>query len=248
MDDSTLRLDEASARRLVLARAIDDVDIRGKLLSELEREQLEREALEASRGSPAAELDLAQYLEQRARKLLALVENRNPQLAALQDPEPWRRWLLWVLPLAAALGAALLDRIDNPQQVNMLSPPLLGVLAWNLGMYLLLLVAAFAPEAWQGKGLVAMVQRRLAGLPGHGRRTGRLRVDVSARFHQQWLQATARQQLLWFKQLLHLTAAGWALGLAVSIIVGGLVRLYRVGWESTLLDLGQVHAFLSALF
>jgi hypothetical protein len=249
MDDGTLRLDEASARRLVLARAIDDVDVQGKLLSEPEREQLEREALEASRGdSPAAELDLAHYLEQRARKLLAVVENRNPQLAALQDPEPWRRWLLWALPLLAAVAAALLDRIDNPQQVNMLSPPLLGVLAWNLCMYLLLVVAAFAPEAWQGKGLLAMVQRRLAGLPGHGRRTGRLRVDVSARFHQQWLQATSRQQLLWFKQLLHLTAAGWALGLAVSIIIGGLVRQYRVGWESTLLDLGQVHAFLSALF
>jgi hypothetical protein len=249
MDDSTLRLDEASARQLVLARAIDDVDVQGKLLSNVEREQLEREALEASRrASPAADLDLAQYLQQRARKLLALVENRNPQLAALQDPEPWRRWLLWVLPLLAALAGAVLDRIDNPRQVNMLSPPLLGVLAWNLAMYLLLLLAAFAPEPWRGKGLLALLQRRLAGLPGHGRRTGRLRVDVSARFHQQWLQATARQQLLWFKQLLHLTAAGWAIGLAVSIILGGLVRQYRVGWESTLLDLGQVHAILSALF
>src|SRR6478752_828780 len=133
MDDSTLRLDEASARRLVLARAIDDVDVQGKLLSELEREPLE-----ASRVSPAAELDLAQYLQQRARKLLAVVENRNPQLAALQDPEPWRRWLLWVLPLLAVVGGAVLDRIDNPQQVNMLSPPLLGVLVWNLTMYLLL--------------------------------------------------------------------------------------------------------------
>ncbi|MDB5859124.1 MAG: putative rane protein, partial [Ramlibacter sp.] len=190
----------------------------------------------------------AQYLQQRARKLLAVVENRNPQLAALQDPEPWRRWLLWALPLFAALAAAVLDRIDNPQQVNMLSPPLIGVLAWNLAMYLLLLVAAFAPDSWQGKGLLALLQRRLAGLPVHGRRTGRLRIDVSARFHQQWLQATSRQQLLWFKQLLHLTAAGWAVGLAVSIILGGLVRQYRVGWESTLLDLGQVHAFLSVLF
>ncbi|MCG2593646.1 DUF2868 domain-containing protein [Ramlibacter sp. XY19] len=249
MEDSTLRLDEASARRLVLARAIDDVDVQGKLLSEVEREQLEREALEASRRvSPAADLDLSQYLQQRARKLLAVVENRNPQLAALQDPEPWRRWLLWVLPLLAVIGGAVLDRIDNPQMVNMLSPPMLGVLAWNLCMYLLLVLAAVLPGKWQGKGLVAMLQRWMAGLPVHGQRTGRLRVDVSTRFHQQWLQATSRQQLLWFKQLLHLTAGGWAVGLAISIILGGLVRQYRVGWESTLLDLGQVHAFLSALF
>ncbi|HSV81979.1 MAG TPA: DUF3482 domain-containing protein [Ramlibacter sp.] len=249
MDDSTLRLDEASARQLVLVRAIEDVDTQGKLLSEIEREQLERDALEASRrASPAAGLDRAQYLQHRARKLLAAVENRHPQLAALQDPEPWRRWLLWVLPLAAmALGAAI-DRIDNPERVNMLSPPLLGVLFWNLAMYLFLLFSAFAPAAWQLHGPLSALQRWFAGVPVHGRRTGRLRLDVSARFHQQWLQATGRQQWLWAKQLLHLSAAGWALGLGISIVIGGLVRQYRIGWESTLLDPPQVHAFLTTLF
>ena len=249
MEDSTLRLDEASARRLVLVRAIEDVDTQGKLLSDVERAQLERDALEASRrASPASELDRAQYLQHRARKVLAAVENRHPQLASLQDPEPWRRWLLWVLPLGAVLLGAAIDRIENPQRVNMLSPPLLGVLFWNVGMYVFLLLAAFAPGGWQSRGPVAKLQAWITGVPGHGRRTGRLRVDVSARFHQQWLQATGRQQMLWWKQLLHLTAAGWAVGLAVSIVLGGLVRQYRVGWESTLLDPGQVHAFLSALF
>jgi len=249
MDDSTLRLDEASARQLVLVRAIEDVDTQGKLLSEIEREQLERDALEASRrASPAADLDRAQYLQQRARKLLAAVENRHPQLAALQDPEPWRRWLLWVLPLAAMALGATLDRIDNPERVNMLSPALLGVLFWNLAMYLFLLFSAFAPPAWQLHGPLAALQRWFAGVPVHGRRTGRLRLDVSARFHQQWLQATGRQQWLWAKQLLHLSAAGWALGLGISIVIGGLVRQYRIGWESTLLDPPQVHAFLTTLF
>jgi hypothetical protein len=249
MDDSTLRLDEASARQLVLVRAIDDIDTRGLVLSEIEREQLERDALEASRRASASpDLDRGQYLQQRARKLLAAVENRHPQLAALQDPEPWRRWLLWAAPLAACILGALIDRIDNPQQVNMLSPPLLGVLLWNLAIYVLLLAGAFLPASRNLRGPVAAVQRWLARVPGHGRRTGRLRVDVSARFYQQWLQATGRQQVLWGKQLLHLAAGGWALGLALSIVLGGLVRQYRVGWESTLLDLSQVHAFLRVLF
>ena len=248
MDDSTLRIDAASARQVVLVQAIDDVDSSGKLISEVEREQLEREALEASRGSSGTDLDVAGYLQQRARRVLAVVENRNPQLAALQDPEPWRRWLMWALPLAACLFAAAIDRIDNPQRVNMLSPPLLGVLFWNLAIYLVLLAALFLPQRWQGQGMLAAVQRWIVGVPGNGRRTGRLRADVTARFHQQWLQATGRQQLLWSRQLLHLTAAGWALGMALSIVLGGLVRQYRVGWESTLLDLGQVHAFLSVLF
>jgi hypothetical protein len=249
MDDGTLRFDEASARQLLLARAIDEVDTQGKLLSEVERDQLERQALEASRGgAPEAPLVPAAYLRERSRLLLTAVENRNPQLAALQDPEPWRRWLLWLLPLAACVLGAAIDRIDNPRSVNMLSPPLLGVVAWNLAMYLLLVAALFLPADWHQRGPLPAVQRWLAGIPRQGRRTGKLRVDVAARFHQHWLHASSRQQLLWARQLLHLTAAGWALGLGISIVLGGVVRQYRVGWESTLLDVGQVHAFLRALF
>ena len=85
MDDSILHLDEARARQLVLVRAIEDVDTQGKLLSEVEREQLEREALEASRRSAAGGVDFADYLQERARRVLATVENRNPRLAALQE-------------------------------------------------------------------------------------------------------------------------------------------------------------------
>jgi hypothetical protein len=37
-------------------------------------------------------------------------------------------------------------------------------------------------------------------------------------------------------------------GVAVSLLAGGVVREYRVGWESTLLDLPQVHALLRLLY
>lgn len=248
MEDSTLRLDEASARRLVLVRAIDDVDTQGKLLSEVERERLERDALEATRrATPSQDIDLAHYLQQRATRMLAAVENRNPQLAALREPEPWRRWAMGLVPLVACFIGAAIDRIDNPQQVNMLSPPLLGVVLWNLAVYALLAIGAFLPRRAQAASPLAGLQRWLAAA-GSRARTGRLRTDVSARFHQQWLQATGARQALWWKQLLHLAAAGWAAGLALSIVIGGLVRQYRVGWESTLLDVHQVHAFLSVLF
>lgn len=242
-----LTLDQAGARRLLLVRAIEEMDTDGKLLSAVERDQLERAALDGTR-SRTGEPDAAQYLRVRAGKVLAAVENRNPRIAALQEPEPWRRRMLWLLPLAACILGAALDRIDHPQQVNMLSPPLLGVLFWNLAAYVLLLAAALASGRWTGQGAAAGLQRWLAGVTGSGRRTGRLRADVLARFHRQWLQATGAQQAWWVKRLLHLTAAGWALGMALSIVMGGLVRQYRVGWESTLLDVGQVHAFLRFLF
>jgi len=246
MDDGVLLLDEASARQLVLARAVEDVDTQGKLLSAIEREEIEREALEASRSHAATGVDFGRYLQQRARRMLAAVEKRQPRIAALQDPEGWRPWLLLGLPLAACVIGAAIDRIDNPQQVNMLSPPLLGVLAWNLAVYALMALSLLLPRAPHLP--IAGLQRWLAGLPAPGRRTGRLHTDIRARFHEHWLRTTRDAQWLWFKQLLHLSAAGWALGLAISIVLGGIVREYRVGWESTLLGVGQVHAFLRALF
>lgn len=248
MEDGILHLDEASARQLVLVRAIEDVDRQGKLLSEVEREQLEREALASSRQAASGSVDPGEYLQQRAHRMLAAVENRNPRIAALQDREPWRGWLMAALPLAACVLGAAIDRIDNPHQVNMLSPPLLGVLAWNLAVYLLIAVSLLLPRAWSHGAPLAPLQRWLSGVPALGRRTGRLRTDVLARFHEEWLRAAGAQQWLWWKQLLHLSAAGWALGLAFSIVLGGVVREYRVGWESTLLGVQQVHAFLSALF
>lgn len=248
MEDGILHLDEPSARQLVLVRAIEDVDTQGKLLSEVERDQIEREALAASRHGSGGGIDFADYLQQRARRLLAAVENRNPRVAALQDREPWRPWLMAGLPLLACVLGTAIDRVDNPHQVNMLSPPLLGVLAWNLAIYVLIVAAALLPQAWSVRAPWAGLQRWIAGVPGSRRRTGRLRADVFARFHQHWWAACGTQQWLWGKQLLHLCAAGWALGLAFSIVLGGIVREYRVGWESTLLGVEQVHGFLSALF
>jgi len=241
-----LTLDAPEARRLLLVRAIDEVDTQGKLLSGVEREQIEREAADASRGTDG-EPEPTAYLHARAERILTAVDNRNPQLAAAQHPEAWRRWILWVLPLGVCLLGAAIDRIDNPQRVNMLSPPLLGVLLWNIATYVVLLAGLLLRRRPQG-ALASTLQRWLAGVPGDGRRTGRLRPDVLGRFHLYWLQVAGRQQALWGKTLLHLTAAGWAVGLGLSILVGGLVRQYRVGWESTLLDLSQVHAFLSFLF
>src|SRR5690606_5886005 len=121
-----------------------------------------------------------------------------------------------------------------------------GVLFWNLGVYLFLFFALFVPPRPPPAAGPAL--QRWVATQAQGRRGGRLRGEVQARFQQLWLQLTARQQSLWWRQLLHLTAAGWAVGLALSIVLGGLVREYRVGWESTLLEVQHVHGLLRVLF
>ena len=241
-----IEVDEAGARRLLLARAVDETDTQGRLVGAVERDQLEREALEAT-GEPAQgrRLDAKAYLLARADRLLALLAHRQPGLLALQEGPPWQRWIGWGLPLLALVLGALADRIDNPRQVNLLSPPLLAFLLWNLAVYLLLVVMAVwprTPGAPRGS-----ILGRWAGAFST-RRIGGLRAAITARFRSSWWRFGGTLEGQRWRRVLHTSAAAWAVGVALSIAVGGLVREYRIGWESTLLDLPQVHAFLSLLF
>lgn len=244
MATHTVSVDEDTARQLLLARAIDEADPEGKLIGAAERDRIEEEALQEARARAERPQPL-DLLKPRAGRMLAVLAQRDPSLAALRQSEGWRAWLPWALALATLAAGALIDRIDHPQQVNMLSPALLGIVFWNLAMYLLLAAGALLPARWRP---LADWQRWLAQWPARERRAGRLRSMVRMRFHGHWFTAAGTAETLWWKHLLHLAAAGWAVGLACSVLAGGLVREYRVGWESTLLDLGSVHAILSVLF
>lgn len=237
-----IHLPEAQARRLVLAQALEAGDPEGKLVGRLEREQIERDALAAT-GDPARgePLDPKAYLLARTDRLLDLLSHRQPALASLQQPPAWQAWIAWALPLVALVAGALIERIDNPRQVNLLSPPLLAFLFWNLAVYVLLVVLALRTPG-PAKDGAGWWPRWFA------RREGGLRGQVARRFHEAWWQVAGPLEAQRWRRILHLSAAFWAIGVGLSIVLGGLVREYRIGWESTLLDLPQVHAFLSALF
>lgn len=245
-DDLTpdrLLLPEAAARRLLLAQAIDQVDTQGRLVGASERERVEQDALAAT-GDPARGQapDARAWLLARADRLLELVSHRQPRLAALAQPPAWQHWAGWILPLLALVLGGFIDRIDNPKQVNLLSPPLLAFVVWNLAVYLAILVMALWPRRKKEPRPSTWLSQLLE------RRTGGLRGDVAKAFGLAWVRHAGALEGQRWRRILHTSAAAWAVGVALSIVAGGLVREYRVGWESTLLDLPQVHALLRALF
>ncbi len=255
---ASLRLDEAALRDVLLAQGIEQLDTQHALVSAAEREALLADALRQAAPSPdASPARLEDVLRPWAEGMLRHAVAREPALAALREGLRRWRWAAWAAPLAALLAGLAADRIANAHRVDLLSPPLLLVLAWNLAVYGLL--------AW--KGLRRRMGTPQAGLPGGpprpvrwlhgwlqrgfrpGRRRGRgLLARIGADFHLRWLEHTGALQGARIDRVLHLCAAAGAAGLALSLLLRGLVVRYQFGWESTFLDAAQVHAIARVLF
>lgn len=244
-----MSMDEPSARRVILAQAIETADSQGKLLSEVERDQIDRQARLAAQagGAGRGQRTAEHFLDLRAQRVLQAVAQRTPAIASLQAIPASRRWLVIGTPLATLLLGALTERIADPHRVDLLSLPLLAIVLWNLLVYAVLVAGWFLPRRSRERPLLESVRRWGEGLREWRRRSGQLRADVTALFYLRWHRATSSLQLRRAAGMLHLAALGWGAGVAASLLVQGLVVQYRVGWESTFLDARQVHAILSVL-
>lgn len=241
-----MTLDEPSARRVVLVQAIETVDTAGSVIVSEERERIDDELHASHSASDARHPEpLAALLVRRAERLLALVQSRHPRIAALQEPAPWSRWLLLGVPVLTLLLGLLTDRIADPHKVDLLSQPLLAIVLWNLVAYLVMLVSAARPRRSEG-GLFDDLRRWAAGVRLRELAGGR-QEGIALMFLQQWQRVSAALSHWRVARMLHLAAAGWAAGVALSLIARGAVVEYQVGWESTWFDAAQVHAFLQVL-
>jgi hypothetical protein len=240
-------MDESAAHDVLMVKAIETSDHERRILSDDDRRYASRTARElaqwtaAERGqAPTADL----FLQKRAEQLLTRLSERTPAVAGMLRPRPWMRLAGIVLPALALLLGMLADRIGDVHRVNLLSAPLLLILLWNLAVYLLLLLQPLLPRR--------TVRRRFGALHWPAlprtRRAHALFGAALARFAEEWLSMSAPLTLARGARILHLCAALLAAGAAISLYLRGVLAAYRVGWESTFLDAGQVHALLSWLF
>lgn len=225
-----LFLDESEARQIVLVRAVEAEDPAGVLIPEPARIAAEMQA----RDTPQPAL----YLPRRARALLADLQARQPRIAALQQRSAaWER-LIFVLPPVALLAGFLSDRVGSAREVDLLSPALLGFVAWNFAVYLLLALDLFRRKSrWT---------HWLAELPAlFVRRGGSLQTAVRLRFQALWWAAAGPLEGARVKTVLHTAAAAWAAGLILSLLWGGIFRQYQAGWESTWLGENAVRQIVN---
>ncbi len=210
------------------------------------------------------------FIAQRARHAVQRLAPREPAAAAWLVRRLWRsRWVAWA-GLAAFCAGLLADSIGSSQRINLLAPPLWGVVAWNLVVYVGLLGAGLAALLRRGPAAPGMVNRlaqralrigrsvpglaSVNGEVGDGGSVGAtlgIVVGTSAKalrvFAELWSRRSARLATARAATLLHACAAALALGLIAGLYARGLVLDYRAAWESTFLDATSAHAVLALL-
>lgn len=245
-------MNEQVARAVVLVRALETADVKREVLTADDRKYASRSARELAQWQ-ASERGTAvtseHFLEQRCDQIIKRLGERFPPVAGLLARRSAMVGLSLALPpIGFVLGAGL-DRIGDPHRVDLLSAPLLGILAWNLAVYVFLVAWRLLPSLRRGARLIDFIPMAKVRLPAKlPAKLPRALAAGLADFALQWGALSARLNRARLARTLHLAAAAFAAGAVVSLYARGLLTEYRAGWESTFLDASQVHAILSVVF
>jgi Protein of unknown function (DUF2868) len=246
-------MNETSARETTLLQAYETAQPAPASWSDDDRrwaDRLARQDTEATPETPRAATGADAYLARRAHHAMQRLVPREPQVARVLAMRLWRgRWAAVLTLIAFALGL-LADSIGSAQRINLLAPPLWGVVVWNGIVYLILIGHGLARllrrEPPRG-GAIARLAQRLTG-------TG-MPVDAAGDDHSSSARALQAFAALWAARsaplagargalVLHLAAAALALGLVAGLYARGLVLDYRAAWQSTFLSADTAHTLL----
>ena len=233
-------MNERSARMATWLEAFETARPAAATWGDDDRAWADRVALEAARPEAAG----AEFIAERAGHAMQRLAAREPIVAQTLGATVWRSgWVAAVVAVAFVCGL-LADAIGSGQRINLLAPPLWGVLVWNAVVYVLLLAWPLArrarrrgPPSRPGPIVRAMeallrVRRRLPPASSGGPAV------AARRFAALWSERSRPLAALRTEALLHAGAAALALGLVAGLYARGLVLDYRAVWESTFLDAG----------
>ena len=237
---------EDEARQVELLRAVETEDRDATLITREDRAQTDvyaRAANASFKDQGAADA----FLAARANFASARLSTRHPGIGGLLQRSRWPRWLGIGFPLLALAGGFVANEFGTGRRLDLLAVPLIGTIAWNLLVYVLVIIASFSRKKAHGLG---PLYQAIAGMMSGGHRdldrgTALHRAAIS--FQTRWAKASAPLTGARIARTLHLGAALFAIGLIGGIYLRALVIEYRAGWESTFLGPGAVHALLSTI-
>ena len=244
-------MDERALARILLVRACEEGDPEARHVSRASRERASREArAEASTGADEAsgEAFLARRADRLARDLAGQHASLRGALAVCGLRVPGA--LVALGALAVGLG---IDALGGLRRINLLAFPLLGLVVWNLGAYAALAFqrlatsAAARPASRLARASLWLVSPERFWMRRGGADETRWLAGAQRRFASHWLDAAGALLAARGRRLLHLGAAGIALGVVLGMYVQGFAFEYRASWESTFLDAAGVERLLGVV-
>ncbi len=242
----------SETRNILLAQAIEEADNGGRLLSDPEKR-----LADAAAGAPLPQNVSAAgqnaFIAKRAASCLGTIEPR------LKGDPAWIRsnsfrsrigiFTIVLLVTAAIVGYLTNELNSDESRINLLSFPLIGILAWNFMIYLIEIFNLFQKHD-TANGVSGMICRALFPpfvLKKQEKESG---TEFRARslFQSRWRQINLAPISARVKATLHLTALILAAAAIAGMYVKGVAKEYRAHWESTFFENGaQLEPFLKTV-
>jgi hypothetical protein len=233
---------ESDARNVLFIRAFESAPSHAWSADDAAWASAEARRLEGERAP------FEKFLARRAELAIARLARRDATArlaSAALGPHAWLGWL--GVALAFALGVAS-DAIGPSGRINILAPPLLAALVWNLAVYVILLLRFLGalrldPNPGPLRRWFLRTSARVARAIG-----GEALADSArGRFVTDWMGASGALQGARVALVLHAGAAAFVVGALLSLYVRGIAFEYRAGWDSTFLTPGAVHRVLQTV-
>ncbi|HEX5461663.1 MAG TPA: hypothetical protein VFX20_17000 [Steroidobacteraceae bacterium] len=268
---------QRALQTVLLVHAIEHTDLAGDVLSLEDRSQASREAAEGRPLPPAGDEatpinnDSERFLARRADALLGRLRVRSPGvdriIAAAAGPTGFDRTLL-LLGFALGVGIAFADG----SRIDIFAYPLIGLVLWNLIVYIVLIVRAFRSTRPMGQPTGIVASEATAGArDGFFRRwlirtyasRVRTRIDTlithSIGFNAPLAPGLRRFAADWWevgrplfrdraRRLLHFAAILAAFGLMVGYALRGWMLRLAAGWSATVFGPASAHTALVTLY
>lgn len=224
-----LTLAPAEAEALLKAEALEADPPEGWSAADAAAASRDALAVAGDKASPEA------FLTTRARLVLSRMAEisaaarKRAAFGAPAVPELLLKGLAAAVVFLGFFTGAVTDQLSSAGAVlNLLSPPFLGLLLWNVVVVLLALWALCRPDAL-GSGLSLAAARGLSSAASL-----RLSTDSAKNaFTKAWLPLLIPALAWRVRAALHLAALAFGVGVAVSLLVRGIGTAYTAGWEST---------------
>lgn len=245
-------MNEHSALEVIAVRALETQDHARAVWNDADRAWASRASAEVVGEKASAE----DFVARRANLVLERFTERDRIFLAAVRGMQWHPWHGWALVFGAFALGIVIDRMSGSQRVDLLAPPVLGLIGWNLVGYLVLFITRlFRVGKPSLPGPFRTMMMRLVGIASW-RKAYRSMSQVSGdnvtvasiqNLEASWLVLAKPLYAARIGRILHLAAAALALGVIIGLYARGVPVEYQASWQSTWLNANAVHALLAVI-